>query len=87
MEFLNSFCVNWIIVLLVFIVGYLSRLIPLVVIKTNRLQIVILTIVFTITYTIIFKVPIVVAITSYLLAFGFHSSLIKLIERYVFKIK
>lgn len=87
MEFLNSFCINWIIFLLVIVVGYASRLMPLVVFKSTRLQILVLTVLFTVTFMLIFKIALVVTITSFLLAWGFHSSIIKLIEKYVFKVK
>jgi len=85
MEFLISFCVNWIIFILVIVSGYAARLISFSVFKSKRLQILAVTVVATIIYALIFKVSVVIVLTSYLLARGLHSSIIALIEKYIFK--
>ena len=86
MEFLNGFCVNWIMIILMLIVGWASKFVPLTFMKTKEFQQNALIIIIAIGYTLIFKVSLIVAITSYLLAIGFDAIVIQSVEKLIRKI-
>ena len=86
MEFLNGFCVNWLMIIVLLAVGFGTRFVPLTLMKTKAIQAEVAVVVFAIAFTLIFKVALIVAITSYLLTVGFDAIIIQKIER-IFKIK
>ena len=76
--------INWVIVLLVISSGYLGRnqlFRTLTKITSQTARVVIISLIVTVGYTFFAKISASVFIASYFFAFGFHTVIIKFVER------
>jgi hypothetical protein len=73
--------IDWVVFLLVIASGYFIRVTPLLENLSTTKKVLIFSLIITIIYTIAAGVDIGVYVASYFLAFGFHSAIIKMIER------
>jgi len=75
--------IDWMVFALVIASGYFVRVTKLLPKKSTTTKVLLSSLFVTVLYTLVQGVPWGMFIASYFLAFGFHSSIIKLIERKV----
>lgn len=77
--------INWVVFVLVIASGYFIRATPILKKCSTTLKVLIFSLVVTVIYAVSTKLNIGVFIASYFIAFGFHSAILKLIERLFIK--
>ena len=75
--------INWAIFILVIASGYFVRVTPILNRCSTTLKVLIFSLSITVLYGFASNINLGVFIVSYFSAFGFHSAIIKLIERYI----
>ncbi|AUC13837.1 hypothetical protein BTO06_01130 [Tenacibaculum sp. SZ-18] len=75
--------INVMIVLLVITSGWFVHKVPIVFVKSKTLKIIVFSLIVTIPYAISLKVGLGKYIASYWIAFGFHTTILKFLERYI----
>lgn len=73
--------INWVVFVLVIASGYFIRATPILKKCSTTLKVLIFSLIVTVIYAISTKLNIGVFIASYFIAFGFHSAILKLLER------
>lgn len=73
--------INWVVFVLVIASGYFIRATPILKKCSTTLKVLVFSLVVTVIYAISTKVNVGVYVASYFLAFGFHSAIIKMVER------
>lgn len=77
--------INWVIFVLVIASGYFIRATPILKKCSTTLKILIFSLITSVSYAVFEKINPGVFIASYFIAFGFHSAILKLIERFFTK--
>lgn len=77
--------INWVIFLLVIASGYFVRVTPILKNHSTTIKVLFFSSSVTILYAILTKVDAGTFIASYFIAFGFHSAILKVIERFLNK--
>ena len=77
--------INWVIFVLVIASGYFIRVTPMLKNFSKTLKVLIFSLIISLSYAIFEKINPGVFIASYFAAFGFHSAILKLIERFFTK--
>ena len=77
--------INWVVFILVIASGYFIRATPILKKCSTTLKVLIFSLVISISYAVFEKLNPGVFIASYFIAFGFHSAILKLIERFFTK--
>lgn len=77
--------INWVIFILVIASGYFIRATPILKNCSKTLKVLIFSLIISVSYAVFEKINPGVFIASYFIAFGFHSAILKLIERFFTK--
>lgn len=77
--------INWVVFVLVIASGYFIRATPILKKCSTTLKVLIFSLIVTVIYAISTKLNVGIFIASYFIAFGFHSAILKLIERFFIK--
>lgn len=87
MNFLNDVwqhllpMINWVVFVLVIASGYFIRATPILKKWSTTTKVLVFSLMITLIYSIATKVDVGVFVASYFLAFGFHSVILKMLER------
>jgi hypothetical protein len=91
MNFLNDIwtnllpVINWVVFIIVIASGYFIRATPILKKCSTTLKVLIFSLVISLSYAVFERLNPGVFIASYFIAFGFHSAILKLIERFFTK--
>jgi len=87
MDFLNDVwqhllpMINWVVFVLVIASGYFIRATPMLKRWCTTLKVLVFSLIVTVIYAVSVKLNLGVFVASYFLAFGFHSAILKMLER------
>lgn len=76
--------INWVVFVLVIASGYFIRVTPILEKCSTTLKVLIFSLVISVSYAVFEKLNPGMFIASYFIAFGFHSAILKLLERAIF---